>query len=83
MIRKILFAIAYLTAFGIYAQNGTVSPYSFFGIGDLTSTSTVENQMMGGIAVFADSIHISLKNPAAFSELGLDVMDKIGLVTYT
>ena len=83
MIRKILFAIAYLTASGIYAQNGTVSPYSFFGIGDLTSTSTVENQMMGGIGVYADSIHINLNNPAAYGELGLDVMDKLGMVTYT
>ncbi len=72
-----------MTAMGMYAQDGTASPYSFFGIGDLKDGSTVENQMMGGIAVFADSIHISLKNPAAFSELGLDVMDKIGLVTYT
>ena len=83
MIRKILFVIAYVTAFGIYAQNGTVSPYSFFGIGDLTSTSTVENQMMGGIGVYADSIHINLNNPAAYGELGLDIMDKVGLVTYT
>ncbi|MGC1515436.1 MAG: hypothetical protein WA810_07650, partial [Maribacter sp.] len=58
-------------------------PYSFFGIGDLTSTSTVENQMMGGIGVYADSIHINLNNPAAYGELGLDVMDKLGMVTYT
>ncbi len=72
-----------MAAITMYAQDGTASPYSFFGIGDLKDGSTVENQMMGGIAVYADSIHLSLKNPAAFSELGLDVMDKIGLVTYT
>jgi len=67
----------------MYAQDGTVSPYSFFGIGDLRSESTVENQMMGGIGIYADSIHINLKNPAAFGKLGLEVMDREGLVTYT
>lgn len=83
MIRKIVITIVYMTAMGMYAQDGTASPYSFFGIGDLKNNSTVENQMMGGIAVYADSIHLSLKNPASFSELGLDIMDKVGLVTYT
>ncbi len=67
----------------MYAQDGTISPYSFFGIGDLKNASTVENQMMGGIGVYADSIHLNLKNPAAYGKLGLEVMDKEGLVTYT
>lgn len=35
----------------IYAQNGTVSPYSYFGLGDLRSIGSVENQMMGGVLV--------------------------------
>lgn len=83
MIRKIVIAIAYMATFGMYAQDGTLSPYSFFGIGDIKNTSTVENQMMGGIGVYADSIHINLKNPAAYGSLGLDIMDKVGLVTYT
>lgn len=83
MIRKIVIAIVYMTTVGMYAQDGTVSPYSFFGIGDLKNAGTVENQMMGGIGVYADSIHVNLKNPAAFGELGLDVLDKSGLVTYT
>ncbi|MEP2238657.1 MAG: hypothetical protein ABJI22_09885 [Maribacter sp.] len=83
MIRKIVIAIVYITTVGMYAQDGTVSPYSFFGIGDLRNESTVENQMMGGIGVYADSVHINLKNPAAFGKLGLEVMDREGLVTYT
>ncbi|WP_405412701.1 hypothetical protein [Maribacter sp. Asnod1-A12] len=83
MIRKIVIAIVYITTVGMYAQDGTVSPYSFFGIGDLKNNSTVENQMMGGIGVYADSIHINLKNPAAFGKLGLELMDREGLVTYT
>lgn len=83
MIKKIVIAIVYMAVFGLYAQDGTVSPYSFFGIGDLKNAGSVENQMMGGIGVYADSIHINLKNPAAYGELGLDVLNKVGLVTYT
>lgn len=83
MIKKIVIAIVYVAVFGLYAQDGTVSPYSFFGIGDLKNAGSVENQMMGGIGVYADSIHINLKNPAAYGELGLDVLNKVGLVTYT
>lgn len=83
MIRKIVIAIVYMSTIGMYAQDGTVSPYSFFGIGDLKNASTVENQMMGGIGMYADSIHLNLRNPAAYGKLGLEVMDKEGLVTYT
>ncbi len=50
-------------------QTGTVSPYSFFGIGDLNRGRTVENQMMGGLSIFPDSIRINLKNPAAYGKL--------------
>lgn len=83
MIRKIVIAIVYITTVGMYAQDGTVSPYSFFGLGELKSGSTVENQMMGGIGVYADSVHLNLKNPAAYGKLGLEVMDREGLVVYT
>ncbi len=83
MIRKILVAIVCIAATGMYAQDGTVSPYSFFGIGDLRTAGTVENQMMGGIAVYADSIHLNLRNPAAYGNLGLDILDNQGLVVYT
>ena len=83
MIKKIVIAIVCVATTGLYAQDGTVSPYSFFGIGDLRSTSTVENQMMGGIGVYTDSIHLNLRNPASYGELGLDLLDKVGLVTYT
>ncbi|APQ16896.1 hypothetical protein [Maribacter hydrothermalis] len=83
MIKKIVIAIVYISTIGMYAQDGTVSPYSFFGIGDLKNVSTVENQMMGGIGVYADSIHLNLNNPAAYGKLGLQIMDKEGLVTYT
>ena len=51
------------------AQEGTFSPYSFFGLGLNTFKGTVENRSMGGISVMADSIHLNLKNPAAYADL--------------
>ncbi len=71
MVKKFLIAFFCVVAHGIFAQNGTVSPYSYFGIGDLRNSGTVENQMMGGISMYGDSIHISLRNPAAYSKLRL------------
>jgi len=71
MIRKVGFAILCLAACSLYAQNGTVSPYSYFGIGDIRSGSTIENQMMGGLSLYTDSIHLSLKNPAGYGKLRL------------
>ena len=83
MIKKIGFAIVCLAVTGLYAQNGTVSPYSYFGIGDMRSSGSVENQMMGGIGVFADSIHINFRNPAAYSKLGVAVGEDFGITTYS
>ena len=83
MIKKIGFVIACLTLTGMYAQDGSISPYSYFGLGDIRESSTVENQMMGGIGVYADSIHINMNNPAAYSKLGVQVRDNFGITTYT
>lgn len=71
MIKKIIVIIVCFAAYGTYAQNGTASPYSYYGIGDLRPATTVENQMMGGISMYADSIHVNLNNPAAYSKLRL------------
>jgi hypothetical protein len=48
---------------------GTSSPYSYGGIGDVGFKGTVENRSMAGIAVEQDSIHINLQNPASFANL--------------
>jgi len=58
-----------MMTYGLYAQDGTRSPYSFFGIGDLRAGRTVENQMMGGISILPDSLHVNLRNPAAYGNL--------------
>lgn len=71
MIRKIAIALLFLTAFASHAQNSTISPYSFFGIGDLRSSGTIENQQMGGLGIYGDSIHVNLQNPAAYGKLKL------------
>ena len=71
MIKKIVIVIACVFAIVSNAQDGTVSPYSYFGLGELSSSSSVENQMMGGIGMYGDSIHINLQNPAAYGQLRL------------
>ncbi|KQC31057.1 hypothetical protein [Flagellimonas eckloniae] len=71
MVKKFLIAFFCVAAHGIFAQNGTVSPYSYFGIGDFRDKGTVDNRMMGGISMYGDSIHINLSNPAAYSKLKL------------
>ncbi|MEM7186767.1 MAG: hypothetical protein AAF466_08925 [Bacteroidota bacterium] len=71
MLKRILLAIMLLSAGVAVAQQGTVSPYSFFGIGSLKFKGTVENRAMGGIGVYSDSIHLNIQNPAAIANLGL------------
>ncbi|MEM9078437.1 MAG: hypothetical protein AAGC43_15440 [Bacteroidota bacterium] len=71
MVKKFLIACICLAAHGLFAQNGTISPYSSFGIGDLRNNSSIDNRMMGGISMYGDSIHINLQNPAAYSKLKL------------
>jgi hypothetical protein len=77
MVKKIVLLILCLTAIASYSQsgNGTVSPYSFGGIGDFRPQTTIENQAMGGLSMYTDSIHVNLNNPAAYG--------KLRLVTYT
>jgi hypothetical protein len=73
MVKKIVLLILCLTAITAYSQsgNGTVSPYSFGGIGDIRPQATIENQAMGGLSMYTDSIHVNLRNPAAFGKLRL------------
>lgn len=71
MIKKILVIILVHVAIISNAQEGTSSPYSFYGIGIPKFKGTVENRSMGGLSVLADSIHLNLQNPASFGELAL------------
>jgi len=83
MVKNIILAVLLFTATGLCAQNGTGSPYSFFGIGESRLSGTVENQMMGGLGVFTDSIHVNLRNPAAYSQLGIKSYQNGRLAVYS
>ncbi|KAA1243079.1 outer membrane protein transport protein [Aquimarina sp. RZ0] len=71
MIKKILVVILVILTSGSYAQEGTSSPYSFYGIGIQKFKGTVENRSMGGLSILTDSIHLNLQNPASYGELRL------------
>ena len=67
-----LFIVFILLGIGVsQAQEGTVSPYSFYGIGTLKFKGTAENRSMGGISVYSDSIHLNIQNPAVIANLRL------------
>jgi len=69
MLKQFIFAgMLFITGFSI-SQNGTTSPYSFFGIGEQKFKGTAENRAMGGMSVFADSIHLNFQNPAGVAKL--------------
>lgn len=69
MIKKIAVSVCLLFSLLGFAQQGTSSPYSFYGIGDVKFKGTAENRAMGGLTIFPDSIHLNLQNPASYSSL--------------
>jgi hypothetical protein len=71
MIKKILLAAMLLLSIQIYAQDGSASPYSYFGIGDIKFKGTVENRSMGGLTMLTDSIHTNILNPSGYGRLKL------------
>ena len=66
MIKRLVVILITIISCQTFAQQGTASPYSFFGIGSLKFRGTVENRSMGGISVYLDSIHVNLRNPASY-----------------
>jgi hypothetical protein len=58
MIKKFLVVLVYFF-FVSLAQEGTASPYSFYGIGDVRFKGTIENEINGRTyLLLPDSIHI-------------------------
>ena len=76
MIKKLLIVFIACIALQISAQEGTASPYSFYGIGSLKAKGTVENRSMGGLSIYTDSIHVNLRNPAAYVGPNLKVWNE-------
>ncbi|MDG2431504.1 hypothetical protein [Flavobacterium sp.] len=71
MIKKISIAVCLLLSVVSFAQQGTASPYSYYGIGDVRYKGTAEIRSMAGIAVEQDSIHLNMDNPASYANLKL------------
>lgn len=71
MIKKIILSISLLISIASIAQEGTASPYSYYGIGDIRFKGTVDSRTMAGLSVFPDSIHLNLQNPAQLASLKL------------
>lgn len=71
MIKKLVIVFIALFALQLNAQQGTSSPYSFYGIGTLKFKGTVENKSMGGLSIYTDSIHVNLRNPAGYVGINL------------
>lgn len=72
MIKKLIVIFITIISSAAFAQQGTGSPYSFYGIGSLKFKGTVENRSMGGMGVYLDSIHVNLRNPAAYAGKNLE-----------
>lgn len=71
MLKRIIIGVFILITGVSIAQQGTTSPYSFYGIGIQKFKGTAENRSMAGIGVFSDSIHVNLQNPAGVANLRL------------
>ena len=71
MIKKIIISACLLFSLVSFSQEGTSSPYSFYGIGDVRFKGALENRSMGGLSIAPDSIHINLQNPAGYANLKL------------
>ena len=67
MIKKLCLVFIAFLALNVHAQEGTTSPYSFYGIGSLKLKGTAENRSMGGLSIYTDSIHVNLRNPSSYA----------------
>ncbi|MDO6595357.1 hypothetical protein Q4512_00435 [Oceanihabitans sp. 2_MG-2023] len=78
MIKKLVIVFIAFFAIQSFAQEGTSSPYSFYGIGSLKFKGTVENRSMGGLSIYTDSTHVNLRNPASYGGDDLSIYNNEG-----
>jgi long-subunit fatty acid transport protein len=78
MIKKFIIIFSLLASLFSFAQEGTSSPYSFYGIGDVKFRGNIEVRSMGEVSVIPDSIHINLQNPAMMSSIKLTTFSAAG-----
>jgi hypothetical protein len=71
MFKKVFLSLFLVLSLVSFAQQGTSSPYSFYGIGDVRFRGNIENRSMGEVSVIPDSIHLNLHNPAMMADIKL------------
>ena len=71
MIKKLIVFASILFSIASWSQEGTASPYSYYGLGEVKFKGTQDAKAMGGLAIIGDSIQLGLMNPASFSKLKL------------
>ena len=77
---KHIFPVLLLLVFSqSYAQVGTISPYSRYGLGDISFNGFASQIGMGGVsAAFQDSTSINFANPASLGNLAFTVFEAAG-----
>lgn len=83
MIKKIILSVGLLISLHSYSQEGTSSPYSYFGLGKDRFRGTQDQRAMGGLAIEGDSIAMNLQNPASYSHLRLTAFAIGGTTNFT
>jgi len=74
--RVIAFLFTFLTVGQITAQTNGNSPYSRFGIGDLTDEHFMHMRAMAGLgSSYVDGYHINIVNPASLASLRATAFD--------
>ncbi len=69
--RLLFWTVLLFSVVSLQAQDGSPSPYSFFGLGDVSFKGTAENVSMGGISTYVDQVHYNINMPASLTELKL------------
>jgi len=82
--KNIFLALSLLTAAKTFAQPATNSPYSQFGLGQLSESLLPQNRSLGGVAAGLRKPgtynNVNLANPASYSAIQITTFD-IGLYT--
>ena len=81
---KIKYCIFFLYPVLIFAQVNTYSPYSFFGIGNLESSSFSQQSSMGGLSnSFFENNQLNFSNPSSYSFLELTSIELSGYMNFS
>ncbi|MCH3993828.1 MAG: hypothetical protein LKG14_05140 [Prevotella sp.] len=70
--KKLILAVILLTAISpsVWAQSGTNSPYSAYGLGEMSEQTTGFNRGMNGVALgFREHNQVNYLNPASYSAI--------------